>query len=92
MGRDAVDYLLLPWRVILEGGRGYDHFDGELGAFWIVVLPVRRRGGFWYCGCAETARHSSRGKSSSRALSVAVHRRSHASPWRLEAMSFAPVG
>lgn len=40
MGREPVDYLLLPWRVILEGGRGYDHFDGEIGAFWIVVLPV----------------------------------------------------
>lgn len=40
MGREAVDYLLLPWRVILEGGRGYERFDGEVGAFWIVVLPL----------------------------------------------------
>jgi len=40
MGREPVDYLLLPLRVILAGGRGYDRFDGELGAFWIVLVPV----------------------------------------------------
>ncbi len=40
MGREAVDYLLLPIRVILRGGRGYGSFDGQLGAFWIVALPL----------------------------------------------------
>ncbi len=40
MGREPLDYLLLPVRVILAGGRGYERFDGELGAFWIVLLPV----------------------------------------------------
>lgn len=40
MGREPVDYLLLPLRVILEGGTGYGRFDGEIGVFWIAVLPV----------------------------------------------------
>lgn len=40
MGRGVVDYLLLPLRVILKGGAGYDHFDGQLAPLWIVVLPV----------------------------------------------------
>ncbi len=40
MGRDAIDYLLLPIRVILAGGRGYERFDGELAAFWIVLVPL----------------------------------------------------
>ncbi|MCP3958616.1 MAG: hypothetical protein GY719_12255 [bacterium] len=40
MGRTPVDYLLLPVRVILAGGRGYERFDGEIGAFWIVLLPL----------------------------------------------------
>ncbi len=40
MGREPLDYLLLPLRVILDGGAGYDRFDGEIGGFWIVVLPL----------------------------------------------------
>ncbi len=40
MGRDPIDYLLLPFRVILAGGQGYKHFDGELAAFWIVLVPL----------------------------------------------------
>ena len=40
MGRDVLDYILLPMRVILEGGVDYPHFDGRIGAFWIVVLPL----------------------------------------------------
>lgn len=40
MGREPFDYLLLPLRVILLGDRGYDHFDGSLGAFWLVLLPL----------------------------------------------------
>ena len=40
MGRSATDYLLLPARVILEGGRGYDRFDGEISRLWIVLIPL----------------------------------------------------
>ncbi len=40
MGREPLDYLLLPLRVILQGGAGYQRFDGQVGAFWIVVLPL----------------------------------------------------
>ncbi len=32
MGRAPLDYLLLPWRVLTEGDRGYAHFDGRLSA------------------------------------------------------------
>lgn len=40
MGREPIDYLLLPLRVILAGGEGYHRFDGELAAFWIALLPL----------------------------------------------------
>ncbi|MEM1203905.1 MAG: phospholipid carrier-dependent glycosyltransferase, partial [Acidobacteriota bacterium] len=40
MGRGAVDYILLLPRVILVSGQGYDRFDGELGRFWILALPL----------------------------------------------------
>ncbi len=40
MGREPLDYLLLPLRVILAGGEGYDRFDGEIGVFWIVLVPL----------------------------------------------------
>lgn len=40
MGRDAIDYLLLPLRVILLGGRGYEHFDGRISPFWLVLVPL----------------------------------------------------
>ena len=40
MGREAMDYLLLLPRVILHGAHGYGTFDGKIGAFWIVLLPV----------------------------------------------------
>ena len=40
MGRETLDYLLLPARVILAGGEGYQHFDGKIGWFWIAVLPL----------------------------------------------------
>ena len=40
MGRAPVDYLLLPVRIFLDGGVGYDHFDGELGAFWLILIPL----------------------------------------------------
>ncbi len=45
MGREPLDYLLLPVRVILMGGRGYPQFDGVVGAFWIVLLPLS----LWAC-------------------------------------------
>lgn len=40
MGRTPLDYLLLPLRVIVSGGEGYQRFDGELGLFWLLVLPL----------------------------------------------------
>src|SRR5262249_324113 len=40
MGRTAIDYLLLPLRVVLDGGSGYTHFDGRLNPFWIVLIPL----------------------------------------------------
>lgn len=40
MGREPLDYLLLPWRLILEGGQGYARFDGEVGVFWIAIVPL----------------------------------------------------
>ncbi len=40
MGREPIDYLLLPIRVVLAGGQGYERFDGELAAFWIVLVPL----------------------------------------------------
>ena len=40
MGRTPIDYLLLPVRVILAGGGGYERFDGEIGSFWIVLVPL----------------------------------------------------
>lgn len=40
MGREPLDYLLLPLRVVLLGGRGYDRFDGEIAAFWLVAVPL----------------------------------------------------
>ncbi len=40
MGRSPLDTLLLPLRVMLAGGQGYDRFDGEIGSFWIVLLPL----------------------------------------------------
>jgi len=39
MGRSAVDYLLLPWRVVTQGGEGYARFDGRLGPLWLLALP-----------------------------------------------------
>lgn len=40
MGREPLDFLLLPWRLVVHGGNGYAHFDGELGLFWLAVLPL----------------------------------------------------
>ena len=40
MGRDPLDYLLLPWRVFTAGGTGYETFDGRLTPIWLVFLPL----------------------------------------------------
>ena len=40
MGRRPLDYLLLPVRVMLFGGPGNEHFDGQLNPIWIVLLPL----------------------------------------------------
>lgn len=40
MGREPLDYLLLPVRVFLAGGEGYDRFDGRLSAFWLLLVPA----------------------------------------------------
>lgn len=43
MGRSPVDYLLLPFRVILCGRMGemsYAHFDGRIWPAWIALVPL----------------------------------------------------
>jgi hypothetical protein len=40
MGREPLDYLLLPWRVATRGGPGYAAFDGAIGAHWLAVVPL----------------------------------------------------
>jgi hypothetical protein len=40
MGRSALDYLLLPYRVIVAGGPGYDSFDGRISPLWLGLLPL----------------------------------------------------
>ncbi len=40
MGRTPRDYLLLPIRVILKGGGGYQTFGAWISKTWIVFLPL----------------------------------------------------
>jgi len=40
MGREPIDYLWLPARVLLDAGPGYARFDGSLGGFWLALLPL----------------------------------------------------
>ena len=40
MGRTPGDYLLLPMRVILHGGGGYENFAAWISKTWIVFLPL----------------------------------------------------
>jgi hypothetical protein len=40
MGRTALDFLLLPLRVILEGGAGYERFDGVISPLWLGLVPL----------------------------------------------------
>lgn len=39
-GRELVDLLLLPIRVFVAGGRGYEAFDGRLAAVGVVLVPL----------------------------------------------------
>lgn len=60
MGREPLDYLLLPWRVVVEGGEGYGRFDGRLGLQWLAAGPLalrfaRRRRVGWPLGAAVLA-------------------------------------
>lgn len=54
MGREPLDYLLLPLRVILLGDHGYDTFDGKIGSFWLVALPLA----VWAAWTSPTARRA----------------------------------
>ncbi len=45
MGRQPLDYLLLPWRIIVHGGSGYERFDGSLSLVWLLILPLA----LWRC-------------------------------------------
>jgi hypothetical protein len=38
MGREPLDYLLLPWRVLTQGDRGYANFDGRLALPLLLLL------------------------------------------------------
>jgi hypothetical protein len=40
MGRAPLDYLLLLPRLFLQGGTGYARFDGDLGKYWLAVVPL----------------------------------------------------
>jgi 4-amino-4-deoxy-L-arabinose transferase-like glycosyltransferase len=40
MGRQPLDWLLLPWRVLTAGGLEYEHFGGRLTPLWLVFLPL----------------------------------------------------
>jgi hypothetical protein len=40
MGRGALDYALLPVRVLTSGGPDYAHFGGRLGLHWLALAPL----------------------------------------------------
>jgi len=40
MGRELLDYALLPLRVIVSGGPDYDHFGGRIGWQWLALIPL----------------------------------------------------
>jgi hypothetical protein len=40
MGRSPLDYVLLPARVLFQGGEGYPRFDGRLHPIAGILLPV----------------------------------------------------
>ena len=39
-GRELVDYVLLPLRLITESRTGYGNFDGAISRAWLVALPL----------------------------------------------------
>ncbi len=47
MGRTVLDYIRLPYRVILSAGQGYPRFDGSLNPTWIALLPLSIVAAFW---------------------------------------------
>jgi hypothetical protein len=47
MGRTVLDYVKLPFRVILSAGEGYAHFDGSLSKMWIALVPLSVVAAFW---------------------------------------------
>jgi hypothetical protein len=47
MGRTVLDYIKLPFRVILSAGEGYAHFDGSLNKMWIALLPLSVVAALW---------------------------------------------
>jgi hypothetical protein len=47
MGRTVLDYVKLPFRVILSAGEGYAHFDGSLNRMWIALVPLSVVAAFW---------------------------------------------
>jgi hypothetical protein len=40
MGRDALDFVRLPLRVALSSGGPRDPFQGDLGDFWVALVPL----------------------------------------------------
>lgn len=40
MGRGITDYVLLPYRVSIQGGSGYGHFAGSLWPFSFLIVPL----------------------------------------------------
>jgi hypothetical protein len=45
--RTVLDYIKLPFRVILSAGEGYAHFDGSLNKMWIALLPLSVVAALW---------------------------------------------
>ena len=40
MGRRLLDYLLLPWNVVMNGQPFYNRFDGVLSPLYLILLPL----------------------------------------------------
>jgi hypothetical protein len=40
MGREPLDYVLLPLRVIVSGGPSYHQFGGRIGGHWLLLVPL----------------------------------------------------
>ncbi len=44
MGHRWIDYLLLPWRMIMESGPHYQNFSGRISHAWLLWLPLALSG------------------------------------------------